>query len=106
MPSTLPGISAAQAADMLETDKLIMTVPEVARVFGKTGKAETATRRWRWWRPPFSQAAGSMATGDDHGKIVEELDKTVRLPGLANLWVPPIQPHRHALHRHQEPDWH
>ena len=44
MPSTLPGISAAQAADMLQkTDKLIMTVPEVARVFGKTGKAETAT---------------------------------------------------------------
>ncbi|HBX5977989.1 TPA: CusA/CzcA family heavy metal efflux RND transporter [Klebsiella pneumoniae] len=44
MPSTLPGISAAQAADMLQkTDKLIMAVPEVARVFGKTGKAETAT---------------------------------------------------------------
>ncbi|MCS6066859.1 efflux RND transporter permease subunit [Klebsiella variicola subsp. variicola] len=44
MPSTLPGILAAQAADMLQkTDKLIMTVPEVARVFGKTGKAETAT---------------------------------------------------------------
>ncbi len=40
-------------------------------------------------------------------KIVEELDKTVHLPGLANPWVPPDpQPHRHALHRHQEPDWH
>ncbi len=44
MPSTLPGISAAEAASMLQkTDKLIMSVPEVARVFGKTGKAETAT---------------------------------------------------------------
>ncbi|MCJ8607866.1 efflux RND transporter permease subunit, partial [Klebsiella pneumoniae] len=95
MPSTLPGISAAQAADMLQkTDKLIMTVPEVARVFGKTGKAETATdsaplemvettiqlKPQDQWRPGMTME-----------KIVEELDKTVRLPGLANLWVPPIR---------------
>lgn len=95
MPSTLPGISAAQAADMLQkTDKLIMTVPEVARVFGKTGKAETATdsaplemvettiqlKPQAQWRPGMTME-----------KIIEELDKTVRLPGLANLWVPPIR---------------
>ena len=95
MPSTLPGISAAQAADMLQkTDKLIMTVPEVARVFGKTGKAETATdsaplemvettiqlKPQDQWRPGMTM-----------DKIIEELDKTVRLPGLANLWVPPIR---------------
>ncbi len=95
MPSTLPGISAAQAADMLQkTDKLIMTVPEVARVFGKTGKAETATdsaplemvettiqlKPQDQWRPGMTME-----------KIVEELDKTVHLPGLANLWVPPIR---------------
>ena len=95
MPSTLPGISAAQAADMLQkTDKLIMTVPEVARVFSKTGKAETATdsaplemvettiqlKPQDQWRPGMTME-----------KIVEELDKTVRLPGLANLWVPPIR---------------
>lgn len=95
MPSTLPGISAAQAADMLQkTDKLIMTVPEVARVFGKTGKAETATdsaplemvettiqlKPQDQWRPGMTME-----------KIVDELDKTVRLPGLANLWVPPIR---------------
>lgn len=72
-----------------KTDKLIMTVPEVARVFGKTGKAETATdsaplemvettiqlKPQDQWRPGMTME-----------KIVEELDKTVRLPGLANLW--------------------
>lgn len=95
MPSTLPGIPAAQAADMLQkTDKLIMAVPEVARVFGKTGKAETATdsaplemvettiqlKPQDQWRPGMTME-----------KIVDELDKTVRLPWLANLWVPPIR---------------
>ncbi len=95
MPSTLPGISASQAADMLQkTDKLIMTVPEVARVFGKTGKADTATdsaplemvettiqlKPQDQWRPGMTME-----------KIIDELDKTVRLPGLANLWVPPIR---------------
>ncbi len=91
MPSTLPGISAAEAASMLQkTDKLIMSVPEVARVFGKTGKAETATdsaplemvettiqlKPQDQWRPGMTM-----------DKIIEELDNTVRLPGLANLWV-------------------
>ncbi|RXY30024.1 hypothetical protein DD577_27145 [Klebsiella pneumoniae] len=85
MPSTLPGISAAQAADILQkTDKLIMKVPEVARVFGKTGKEMVETtiqlKPQDQWRPGMTME-----------KIVEELDKTVRLPGLANLWVPPIR---------------
>lgn len=95
MPSTLPGVSPAEAAAMLQTtDKLIKTVPEVASVFGKTGKAETATdsaplemvettiqlKSQDQWRP-----------GMTLDKIIDELDKTVRLPGLANLWVPPIR---------------
>ena len=95
MPSTLPGVSPAEAAALLQTtDKLIKTVPEVASVFGKTGKAETATdpaplemvettiqlKPEDQWRP-----------GMTIDKIIEELDKTVRLPGLANLWVPPIR---------------
>lgn len=95
MPSTLPGVSPAQAAALLQTtDKLIKTVPEVASVFGKTGRAETATdsapmemvettiqlRPKENWRP-----------GMTIDKIIEELDATVRLPGLANLWVPPIR---------------
>ena len=95
MPSTLPGISPAQATLLLQTtDKLIRTVPEVASVFGKSGKADTATdaapmemlettiqlKPESEWRP-----------GMTINKIIEELDKTVRLPGLANLWVPPIR---------------
>jgi len=95
MPSTLPGISPAEATAMLQTtDKLIKTVPEVASVFGKTGKAETATdsaplemvettiqlKPQDQWRP-----------GMTLDKIIDELDTTVRLPGLANLWVPPIR---------------
>ncbi len=69
-------------------------MPEVASVFGKTGKAETATdsaplemmettiqlKPEDQWRP-----------GMTIDKIIEELDRTVRLPGLANLWVPPIR---------------
>ena len=95
MPSTLPGVSPAEAAALLQTtDKLIKTVPEVASVFGKTGKAETATdsaplemvettiqlKPEDQWRP-----------GMTIDKIIDELDNTVRLPGLANLWVPPIR---------------
>lgn len=95
MPSTLPGISPAQARVLLQTtDKLIKTVPEVASVFGKSGKADTATdsapmemlettiqlKPQEQWRP-----------GMTIDKIIDELDKTVRLPGLANLWVPPIR---------------
>lgn len=95
MPSTLPGISAAQSAVILQTtDKLIKTVPEVATVFGKAGKAETATdsapmemiettiqlKPQSEWRP-----------GMTIEKIIDELDQTVRLPGLANLWIPPIR---------------
>lgn len=95
MPSTLPGISPAQAAVLLQTtDKLIKTVPEVATVFGKTGKADTATdpapmemlettiqlKPEDQWRP-----------GMTIDKIIEQLDQRVRLPGLANLWVPPIR---------------
>lgn len=95
MPSTLPGGSSSEAAAMLQkTDKLIRTVPEVATVFGKAGRADTATdsaplemiettiqlKPESEWRPGMTME-----------KIIDELDKTVRLPGLANLWVMPIR---------------
>ena len=95
MPSTLPGVSSSEAAAMLQkTDKLIRTVPEVATVFGKAGRADTATdsaplemiettiqlKPESVWRPGMTME-----------KIIDELDKTVRLPGLANLWVMPIR---------------
>jgi len=95
MPSALPGLSAGKAAELLQqTDRLIKTVPEVASVFGKAGRAETATDpaplemfettiRFKprgEWRPGMTQ-----------DKLVEELDRIVRVPGLSNIWVPPIR---------------
>ena len=95
MPSALPGLSTAKAAELLQqTDRMIRTVPEVATVFGKAGRAETATdpaplemfettiqfKPRDQWRPGMTPE-----------KLVEELDRVVRVPGLANLWVSPIR---------------
>ncbi|CNL49797.1 efflux RND transporter permease subunit [Yersinia kristensenii] len=95
MPSTLPGISVREASHLLQqTDRLIKTVPEVDTVFGKAGRAETATDpapltmiettiRFKpkdQWRPGMTM-----------DKLIEELDATVNVPGIANLWVPPIR---------------
>jgi Cu(I)/Ag(I) efflux system membrane protein CusA/SilA len=95
MPSALPGLSVGKAAALLQqTDRLIKTVPEVASVFGKAGRAETATdpaplemfettiqfKPKDEWRPGMTQ-----------DKLIEELDRIVRVPGLANIWVPPIR---------------
>ncbi|CAM3177179.1 cation transporter [Pseudomonas floridensis] len=95
MPSALPGLSAQKAAQLLQqTDRLIKTVPEVEHVFGKAGRAETATdpaplemfettiqfKPQEQWRPGMTQE-----------KLVEELDRVVRVPGLTNIWIPPIR---------------
>jgi Cu(I)/Ag(I) efflux system membrane protein CusA/SilA len=95
MPSALPGLSAGKAAEILQqTDRLIKQVPEVSQVFGKIGRAESATdpapmemvettiqfKPRDQWRPGMTPE-----------KLVEELDRTVKLPGLANLWIPPIR---------------
>ncbi|POA77489.1 efflux RND transporter permease subunit [Pseudomonas sp. DP16D-R1] len=95
MPSALPGLSAQKAAQLLQqTDRLIKTVPEVEHVFGKAGRAETATdpaplemfettiqfKPREQWRPGMTQE-----------KLVEELDREVRVPGLTNIWIPPIR---------------
>src|SRR2546426_2468966 len=95
MPSALPGISTGKAAELLQqTNRLIKTVPEVASVFGKAGRAETATdpaplemfettmqlKPRSEWRPGMTPE-----------KLVEELDRTVKVPGLSNIWVPPIR---------------
>ncbi|MBG5928423.1 efflux RND transporter permease subunit [Providencia rettgeri] len=95
MPSTLPGVSPAQAAFLLQnTDKLIKTIPEVDTVFGKVGKAETATDS-----APMEMIETTIRLkpqaqwreGMTLEKIIDELDETVRLPGVANLWIPPIR---------------
>lgn len=95
MPSALPGISAAKAAELLQqTDRLIKTVPEVETVFGKAGRAETATdpaplemfETTIQFKPRSQWRAGMTPE-----KLVEELDRVVQVPGLANVWVPPIR---------------
>jgi len=95
MPSALPGLSVSKAAELLQqTDRLIKTVPEVERVFGKAGRADTATdpaplemfETTIQFKPREQWRAGM--TPD---KLVEELDRTVRVPGLSNIWVPPIR---------------
>jgi Cu(I)/Ag(I) efflux system membrane protein CusA/SilA len=95
MPSALPGISAAKASELLQqTDRLIKTVPEVKSVFGKAGRAETATdpaplemfettiqfKPRDQWRPGMTPE-----------KLTDELDRVVKVPGFANVWVPPIR---------------
>ncbi|MDN7865562.1 efflux RND transporter permease subunit [Burkholderia multivorans] len=95
MPTALPGISAEKASELLQqTDRLIKTVPEVATVFGKSGRADTATdpaplemfettiqfKPRSQWRPGMTPE-----------KLVDELDRTVKVPGLSNVWVPPIR---------------
>ncbi len=95
MPTTLPGLSIGKAQELLQqTDRLIAGVPEVKRVFGKIGRADTATdpapltmietviqlKSHDQWRP-------GMTTQ----KIIEELDATVQYPGVTNAWVMPIK---------------
>jgi len=95
MPSALPGLSAQRATELLQlSNRMIRTVPEVEHVFGKAGRAETATdpaplemfettvklRPREQWRPGMTPE-----------KLVEELDRAVRIPGLSNLWIPPIR---------------
>ncbi|RUQ40753.1 MAG: efflux RND transporter permease subunit [Candidatus Competibacteraceae bacterium] len=95
MPTTFPAVSIGKAVAILQqTDKLIRAVPEVKRVFGKVGRAETATdpaplsmietaiqlKPRAEWRPGLSTA-----------DLIAELDRIVRLPGLSNAWVMPIK---------------
>ena len=118
MPSTLPGISQTEAARILQVqDRLIRTVPEVDRVFGKAGRADTATDpapfsmmetvitlkpedQWRaaprWyssWAPDWLKAVlrpfwRDRVTEQD---IVADLDRAVRLPAIPNAWTMPIK---------------
>ncbi len=95
MPTALPGLSAGKAAELLQqTDRLIKTVPEVQSVYGKAGRSDSATdpaplemfETTIQFKPRSQWRAGM--TPD---RLVEELDRTVRVPGLSNIWVPPIR---------------
>ncbi len=95
MPSALPGISPGKAAQLVQqSDRLLMSIPEVARVFGKMGRAETATDP-----APLEMAETTVQfkprdqwrPGMTVDKLVEEMDRTLKIPGLANIFVPPIR---------------
>ncbi|WP_394497873.1 efflux RND transporter permease subunit [Shewanella sp. ENK2] len=95
MPTTLPGVSAGKAAEILQqTDRLIKTVPEVKRVFGKVGRAMTATdpapltmlETTIMLAPRDTWREGMTLEG-----IIAELQQTVRIPGMTNAWVQPIK---------------
>ena len=95
MPTALPGLSSGKAGQLLQlSDRMIKTVPEVEHVFGKAGRADTATdpapiemfettvtfKPRDQWRPGMTPE-----------KLRAELDAAVKVPGLTNLWVPPIR---------------
>jgi Cu(I)/Ag(I) efflux system membrane protein CusA/SilA len=95
MPSALPGLSADKASQLLQqTDKILMRFPEVERVFGKMGRAETATDpaglemfettiRFK----PQSQ----WPSGKTQDQLIDEMNAALTIPGLSNLWVQPIR---------------
>ena len=95
MPTTYPGISIGQARQLLQqTDKLIYTVPEVETVFGKVGRAETATdpapltmlETFIQFKPRDQWREGVTPES-----LKQELDALVKLPGVTNAWVMPIK---------------
>jgi Cu(I)/Ag(I) efflux system membrane protein CusA/SilA len=95
MPSALPGLSVGKASQLLQQmDRQLMQVPEVKRVFGKMGRAETATDpaplemvETTVQFKPRDQWRDGMTTE----KLIEEMDQRLKIPGLANTWVPPIR---------------
>ncbi|HTJ95839.1 MAG TPA: CusA/CzcA family heavy metal efflux RND transporter, partial [Rhodocyclaceae bacterium] len=95
MPTALPGLSVSKASEILQlSDRLIKTAPEVASVFGKTGRAETATdpaplemlETTIQFKPRSEWRVGMTPE-----KLVEELDSRLKIPGMANVWVQPIR---------------
>jgi copper/silver efflux system protein len=119
MPTTLPGISVSEAARLLqEQDRVLRSFPEVERVFGKAGRAETSTdpapfsmmettvvlkpvREWRhrerfWssWSPEWLANAVWRRAWPDHvsyEQLVEEMDAALQVPGTTNAWTMPIK---------------
>jgi len=118
MPTTLPGISATQAADLLQRqDALLKKIPEVERVFGKAGRADTSTDpaplsmmettvvlkpesewrpRQRWysrWVPGFLQGLLRPLWPDTMSweELVNEMDQRLQIPGQTNAWTMPIR---------------
>jgi Cu(I)/Ag(I) efflux system membrane protein CusA/SilA len=119
MPTTLPGISVAEASRLIQVqDQILRSFPEVERVFGKAGRAETSTdpaplsmaettvvlkprsewrRRDRWfssWAPAWLEAAVLRHLWPDRisrEQLVDEMDRALQVPGVTNAWTMPIK---------------
>ena len=117
MPSTLPGVPVAEAQKLMQVeDRILMTFPEVARVLGKAGRAETSTdpaplsmmetvvqlrpkSEWRkvptWYDnwPRWTKGICARITPDhiSTGQLVDKMDEALRLPGVSNAWTMPIR---------------
>jgi Cu(I)/Ag(I) efflux system membrane protein CusA/SilA len=117
MPTTLPGISVTEAQRLLQTqDRILKSFPEVERVFGKAGRAETSTdpapfsmmetvvvlkpesewrpeKRWYSWMPQFTQAPLRRIWRDriTWEKLIDEMDRAMQFPGVSNAWTMPIK---------------
>lgn len=95
MPTTLPGISVGKARELLQqTDRIIASFPEVKRVFGKIGRAETATDpapltmiETTIMLKPMDQWRDGMTVES----LIDSLDKAIQFPGLTNAWTMPIK---------------
>jgi Cu(I)/Ag(I) efflux system membrane protein CusA/SilA len=96
MPTTFPGISITKAKELLQqTDKILKTFPEVHHVFGKVGRAETATDS-----APLSMIETTISLKPKEEwpdpdkttqQLMDEMDKAIKFPGLANAWTMPIK---------------
>jgi Cu(I)/Ag(I) efflux system membrane protein CusA/SilA len=119
MPTTLPGLSVAEAGRLLQAqDRVLRSFPEVERVFGKAGRAETSTdpapfsmmettvvlkptaqwrhqdRFWSSWSPEWLADAVFRRAWPDHiafETLVEEMDRALQIPGVTNAWTMPIK---------------
>ena len=95
MPTTLPGISVTEAQQLLQTqDKILKSFPEVERVFGKAGRADTSTDP-----APFSMMETTVVLKDKKfwrkgmtwEKLIDEMDQALQIPGTTNAWTMPIK---------------
>jgi Cu(I)/Ag(I) efflux system membrane protein CusA/SilA len=117
MPTTLPGLSVTEAQKLLQTqDRILKSFPEVERVFGKAGRAETSTdpapfsmmettvilkpksewrfrERWYSWMPDFLEAPFRLVWPNHptFNELVDEMDKKMRFAGVTNAWTMPIK---------------
>ncbi|ROH85657.1 efflux RND transporter permease subunit [Stagnimonas aquatica] len=95
MPTALPGLAVGKGAEILQqTDRILKTFPEVKRVFGKIGRAETATDP-----APLEMVETTVQLKDKSewragmttAKLIEEMDAALKIPGMGNVWVNPIR---------------